>query len=137
MPTLGGVWAGAGAGVRVMTREYVVRGSFAPASPHSGRCVGSLVVSSCPRESPGGALVTGVEPQNLVLEMLRAIRSDIARLGDPKSEALQRLSRIEPEQMRMRRDQGSDAEGVALIQLRIDRMRTGIDRIKRRLDTVD
>lgn len=81
--------------------------------------------------------MTGVEPQNLVLEMLRAIRSDIPRPGDSQSEALQRLSRIELEQMRMRRDQGSDAEVVAPIQLRIDRMRTGIDRIKRRLDTVD
>lgn len=81
--------------------------------------------------------MAAAEPQNLVLDILRAIRGDIARLGESQAEVLQRLSRIELEQMRMRRDQGADAEGVVLMQSQIDRMRSEIDRIKRRLDLSD
>lgn len=44
---------------------------------------------------------------------------------------------MELEKMRMRRDQGADAEGIALMQIQIDRMRGEIDRIKRRLDLAD
>ncbi|MEI8343014.1 MAG: hypothetical protein WCH43_15935 [Verrucomicrobiota bacterium] len=77
------------------------------------------------------------EPENLVLELLRAIRGDIAKQGQKLDEALVRLGRLEEGQARIRRDQASDAETVAHVQARMDRLGDRLDRIERRLDIVD
>lgn len=77
------------------------------------------------------------EPENLVLELLRAIRGDIAKQGQKLDEVLVRLGRLEEGQARIRRDQASDAETVAHVQARMDRLGDRLDRIERRLDIVD
>ncbi len=74
---------------------------------------------------------------NLVLEHLRAIRGDIAGVRDVLSEHGLRLSRIEGSVAGLRREQAGDAEAVAHLEARVDRLFEDIDRIKRRLDLVE
>lgn len=74
------------------------------------------------------------EPINLVLEHLKAIRADLAVQRDILSEHGERLNRIEVGVSRLRRDQAQDAETVAHMEVRLDRLRDDVERIKRRLD---
>ena len=71
---------------------------------------------------------------NLVLELLRAIRGDIAKLSDRLDEHGRRLGRMEIMMAGIRRDQANDAETIADVETRFDRLRERIDRIERRLD---
>ena len=77
------------------------------------------------------------EPINLVLEHLKAIRADTAALRSILGEHGERLSRIEIGVSRYRRDQAEDAETVAHMEVRLDRLRDDIEMIKRRLDLRD
>lgn len=77
------------------------------------------------------------EPENLVLELLRAIRADIGDLRHGQQELLMRVGRVESGIAGIRRDQGSDAEATAHVQAQVDRMRERLERIERRLDIID
>ncbi|HMG49089.1 MAG TPA: hypothetical protein VK597_00755 [Inquilinus sp.] len=75
--------------------------------------------------------------ENLILEHLRAVRSDIAALREDTREIKARLVRIESGTAGLRRDQASDAETIAHLQAQLDRLREDIDRINRRLDITE
>jgi hypothetical protein len=77
------------------------------------------------------------EPDDLVLEHLRAIRSDLARQRDVLGEHTVRLNEIAVAVAGPRRDQALDAEAGAHLAARIDRLRDGVERIKRGLDLTD
>ena len=77
------------------------------------------------------------EPFNLVLEHLKALRADMAALRGILGEHGERLSRIDIGVSRYRRDQAEDAETVAHMEVRLDRLRDDIEMIKRRLDLRD
>ena len=77
------------------------------------------------------------EPFNLVLEHLKALRADMAALRGILGEHGERLSRIEIGVSRYRRDQAEDAETVAHMEVRPDRLRDDIEMIKPRLDLRD
>jgi hypothetical protein len=77
------------------------------------------------------------EPIDLVLEHLRAIRADVHEVKTALSEHGHRLSRIELSVAGLRREQASDAENVAYLGARIDKLGEEIDRIKRRLELID
>jgi hypothetical protein len=74
---------------------------------------------------------------NLVLDLLRAIRADIAKLSERQDDSGQRLLRIEMSIAGLRRDQALDAEAYAAMETRFDRMRERVERIERRLDMVE
>ena len=76
-------------------------------------------------------------PDNLVLEILRAMRGDMARTNDTLSDVVQRLSRIELSLAGLRRDQGVDAERIAHFEVRFDRVDERLDRIERRLGLIE
>jgi septal ring factor EnvC (AmiA/AmiB activator) len=77
------------------------------------------------------------DPANLVLEHLRAIRSDMHEMKDLQREQGHRLSRIELSVAGLRREQAGDAENVAHLEARFDQLREDIERIKKRLEIVD
>ena len=77
------------------------------------------------------------EPENLVLEHLRAIRSDLALQREVLGEHSVRLSDVASAVAGLRRDQALDAEAGAHLAARIDRLRDDVDRIKRRLDLAE
>ena len=74
---------------------------------------------------------------NLVLEHLRAIRSDLRDMRDTMAEQGQRLTQMEIGLAGLRRDQGADAGGVAEMGLPLDRLVEQVRRIDRRLDLAD
>jgi hypothetical protein len=74
---------------------------------------------------------------NLVLEHLRAIRTDVRDLRDTLMDHGHRLTRIEIGLAGLRRDQSMDATGVAEMGLRIDRLTEKVQRIEHRLDLAD
>ena len=74
---------------------------------------------------------------NLVLEHLRAIRADLRDVPDTMLEQGNRLTRMEIGLAGLRRDQGTDAGGVAELGLRLDRLADTVRRIEHRLDLVD
>ena len=77
------------------------------------------------------------EPGNLVPVYLRRIDGRQEKMEVLLADHAQRLNRIELSTVRLLHNQAADAEGVALIQIQVDRMRAEIDRIKRRLDLTD
>jgi cob(I)alamin adenosyltransferase len=77
------------------------------------------------------------DPTNIVLEHLRAMRGDMHEMKDMLREHGHRLTRIEISIASLRRDQASDAEGVAHLEARIDRLTNEVSRIKQRLDIID
>lgn len=74
---------------------------------------------------------------DLVLEHLRAMRADMHEMKDMLREHGHRLTRIEMSVASQRRDQASDAENVAHLEARMDRLNDEITRIKRRLEIID
>jgi hypothetical protein len=74
---------------------------------------------------------------NLVLEHLRAIRADLRDVRDTMLEQGNRLTRMEIGLAGLRRDQGTDAGGVAELGLRLDRLTDTVRRIEHRLDLVN
>jgi chromosome segregation ATPase len=77
------------------------------------------------------------EPINLVLEQLRAIRTQLNRHDERFDEILQRLTRVDLATAGLRREQAGDAENVAYLEARLDKLTGEIDRIKRRLELID
>jgi septal ring factor EnvC (AmiA/AmiB activator) len=72
--------------------------------------------------------------ENLVLENLRAIRADIARVERKQDETITRLGRLELSVAGLRRDVAHTDEGAAEQSIRIDHLMERIDRIERRLE---
>jgi chromosome segregation ATPase len=77
------------------------------------------------------------EPINLVLEHLRAIRAKLDEHDERFNDVVHRLTRIEIVNAGLRREQAGDAENVAHLGARLDRLGEEIDRIKRRLELID
>ncbi len=75
-----------------------------------------------------------VEPSNLVLEHLCAIRADLSAVRDVQGEHSVRLTELAVGIAGLRRDQAHDAEIGAHLTARVDRLQAEIDRIKRRLN---
>ncbi|MCA3254103.1 MAG: hypothetical protein INF91_00625 [Alphaproteobacteria bacterium] len=75
--------------------------------------------------------------ENLVLEMLRGIRGDMADMRAVQKEQSVRLAEIAAGLGGLRRDSALDAEVSAHLATRVDRAFDEIDRIKRRLDLTD
>ncbi len=71
---------------------------------------------------------------NLVMELLRAIRADIAKLGFRLDEHGHRLSRIELMVAGHRREQAIDAETTAHLPVRVDQIVERLDHMERRMD---
>ncbi|WP_377296483.1 hypothetical protein [Rhizobium sp. SGZ-381] len=74
---------------------------------------------------------------NLVLEHLRAVRADMRDMRDILREQGSRLTRIERGLAGLRRNRAADAEGVAEMGLRLDRLAGTGQHIEYRLDLVD
>ena len=74
---------------------------------------------------------------NLVLDLLRDMRRELASVRDTQREHGIRLTEIAGSVAGLRRDQAGDAEIGAHLAARVDRLHDEIDRIKRRLDLVD
>lgn len=75
--------------------------------------------------------------ENLVLDMLRAIRGDVAAIRDTQREHGVRLAELGSAVAGLRRDNAGDAEVTAHLAARVDRLRDEIDRIKQRLEIAD
>ncbi len=74
---------------------------------------------------------------NLVLELLRVIRADIAGLASQLDHHGRRLGRIEITIASLRRDQALDTKMRAESDVRFDQLTARVARIERRLDMVD
>jgi hypothetical protein len=77
------------------------------------------------------------EPINLVLEHLRAIRAELAGLREDVGELKLRQSETHRAVLSVRRDQVSDAETVAHVEARMDKLVDRVARIERRLDIAE
>ena len=77
------------------------------------------------------------DPTDLVLEPLRAIRSDLSDVRETLREHGHRVNRIELGLAGLRRDQALDAEQSAHVEARLDRLGERIGRIEERLDLKD
>ena len=75
--------------------------------------------------------------ENLLLEHLRAMRTDISDIRRTQQEHGVRLTEIAGSVAGLRRDQALDAEVSAHLAARVDRLRDEVDRIKRRLELTD
>lgn len=76
------------------------------------------------------------EPDNLVLVYLRRLDEKVTRLDDRLGEMTLRINDVHAAILALRRDQVSDAESVAHVHTRIDRLAEELERIKRRLDVL-
>lgn len=72
--------------------------------------------------------------ENLVLEHLRALRADMARMERKQDETITRLGRLEVAVAGVRRDIAHTDEGAAEQSVRLDHLADRIDRIERRLE---
>ncbi|MBI5120745.1 MAG: hypothetical protein HZA67_07050 [Rhodospirillales bacterium] len=77
------------------------------------------------------------DPENLTLVYLRRIDEKIDRVDDKLSDLTVRVNEVHSSVIALRRDQVGDAEVVAHIQSRMDKMQGEIDRLNRRLDIKD
>ncbi|MFE0757611.1 hypothetical protein ACFW16_26865 [Inquilinus sp. NPDC058860] len=74
------------------------------------------------------------EPENLVIELLRAVRADVAEMRSEQREQRVRLAAIKRHLAHLERD---GAEFRAEIGGRFERIHDRLDRIERRLDLSD
>jgi prefoldin subunit 5 len=74
------------------------------------------------------------QPENLVLEHLRAIRADLSALRADVREIKLRQNDMTRQIAALRRDQAGDAESAAHVEARLDRFGERLERIERRLD---
>jgi predicted trehalose synthase len=72
--------------------------------------------------------------QNLVLELLRSIRGDIATIKDDIRELKSRVGNVEIGVASIRRDLGQLATDDAEQHVRFDRLTERVERIEKRLD---
>ncbi len=73
----------------------------------------------------------------LMLEQFRQVRGILGGHGQKLDEVLHRLSVVEIGLAGLRREHAGDAETVAYLQARVDRMQGEIDRINHRLEITD
>lgn len=74
---------------------------------------------------------------NLVLEHLRALRTEVAGLRDDVRDIKHRQTDMARQLAALRREQAGDAENVAHVEARLDRFGERLERIERRLDIVE
>jgi septal ring factor EnvC (AmiA/AmiB activator) len=72
--------------------------------------------------------------ENLVLEHLRAISADIARMERKQDEVITRLGRLELAVAGLRRDMAHTDEAAAEQNVRMDHLAERVERIERRLE---
>ena len=77
------------------------------------------------------------ESDNLVLEMLRAIRAKQDRHDERFDEIIQRLGRLEVSIAGLRRDAAHGEETQVEQEARMDRLARRIERIEKRLELTD
>jgi hypothetical protein len=77
------------------------------------------------------------DPTNLVLEHLPAIRADLHEIKTVQKEHGHQLTRLEIGVAGLTREQAGDAENVAYMEARMDKLHDEIERIKRRLEIID
>lgn len=77
------------------------------------------------------------EPNNLVLEHLRAIRADLGVVRETQIEHGMKLNRLEESLAGVKRDIALHAEQLAHVEVRLDQVRGELSLIKRRLDLTD
>ncbi len=77
------------------------------------------------------------EPDNLVLELVRAMRTDITAMRHAQVEHGTRLARIEINIAMIRRDVGNDAVDAAQEHQRLDGLTARIETLERRLELHD
>ena len=116
-----------------MPREAIEGAEGIAHAGGQGGCRGA-----CGRSPPGRILV-GMSggTDNLVVEMLRAIRGDIGALREDMREMKGRMSAVELGLAALRREIATLAEADAHLGVRIDRLHDRLDRIERRLDLAD
>lgn len=74
------------------------------------------------------------EPINLVLEHLRALRAHIGTMRESQLEHGIKLNRLEESLADVKRDIGLHAKQLAPVDVRLDRVRSEMGLIKRRLE---
>ncbi|MDA8349111.1 MAG: hypothetical protein M0038_09985 [Pseudomonadota bacterium] len=89
------------------------------------------------RHGPCYAADMAGESDNLVLEMLRAIRAKQDRHDERFDELMQRLGRIEASIVGLRRDSAHAEETQVEQEARMDRLARRIERIEKRLELTD
>lgn len=77
------------------------------------------------------------DTENLILEHLRAIRTDVSETRTDVRDIKLRRNDMATSIAALRRDQAGDAGVAAHLQIQIDRLSDKVDRINRRLDIVD
>ena len=75
--------------------------------------------------------------ENLVLEILRAMRADLREVKEKQREHDRRFSRIDAELLAIRRQAVIDAEARIELQGQFEGLRDRLDRIERRLELSD
>lgn len=75
--------------------------------------------------------------QELMLEQFRLIRATLDTHSRKFDEVLHRLSNLEIGFAGLRREHAGDAETVAHLQSRVDRLQGQVDRINQRLELTD
>jgi hypothetical protein len=79
-----------------------------------------------------------VDPSSeLMLEQFRLIRATLDTHGQKLDELLYRVSTLEIGFAGVRRERAGDAETVAHLQARVDRLQGQVDRINQRLELTD
>jgi septal ring factor EnvC (AmiA/AmiB activator) len=74
------------------------------------------------------------ETESLMLDILRAVRGDIARIERKVDEHTVRVGRIEVALAGLHRDVAHHDEGRAEQSVRLDRLNASIERLERRLE---
>ncbi len=78
-----------------------------------------------------------VEPENLILTMLRRLDEKFDRVIDDVRDLKARVTALDEGQAALQHGMASITEGMAGIHRRIDRVDSRLERIERRLDLVD
>lgn len=77
------------------------------------------------------------EPDNLVLQHLRAIRAEIGTVRETQIEHGMKLNRLEESIAGVKRDIALHAEQPAHVEIRLDQIRGELGLIKRRLELTE
>ncbi len=75
--------------------------------------------------------------ENLAIERLRSIRTELASLKEDTRAVKQRLATLEASQGSRRQHLGHQSSAIAQLQLSFDRTGDGVERIERRLELAD
>ena len=77
------------------------------------------------------------EPDNVVLQHLRALRAQFDTFGERQMEMVQRIGTLETHVSNLGLQQATLAVQVANISVRVDRVEARLDRIERRLGLIE